>query len=93
MKGDLPFPTPKPLPGTRSPNLPYVIVGDEAFPLRTNMLRPYPGRNLPGNSLVSDLIVLNFIIIGFPEEEAIFNYRLSRARRVIENSFGILAAR
>ena len=27
---------------------PFAIVGDEAFPLRENMLRPYPGRNLPG---------------------------------------------
>lgn len=34
--------------GTSQP-LPYVIVGDEAFPLRENMMRPYPGRNLPGN--------------------------------------------
>ena len=44
--GSLVLPTPHPLPGTI--DLPYVFVGDEAFPLRTNMLRPYPGKHLPG---------------------------------------------
>ena len=44
----LSFPEPRPLPGTTHPKLRYVIVGDEAFPLRTNMLRPFPGRNLSG---------------------------------------------
>lgn len=72
--GSLSFPAPRPLPGTTQPDLPYIIVGDEAFPLKPYMMRPYPGRNLP-------------------ENQAVFNYRLSRARRIIENSFGIMAAR
>ena len=62
-----------PLPGRENP-LPYVIVGDEAFPPKTYLLRPYPSRQ-------SDL------------SRRIFNYRLWRARRVVENVFGILASR
>lgn len=54
--------------------LPYAIIGDEIFPLKPWLLKPYPGRNLT-------------------EAQAIFNYRLSRARRTIENAFGILTSK
>ena len=33
-------------PETREPELPFVLVGDEAFPLKNYLLRPYPGNNL-----------------------------------------------
>lgn len=34
------------LPGSSGPSLPYIIVGDEAFGLSQNILRPYAGKNL-----------------------------------------------
>lgn len=54
------------------PPLPYVLIGDEAFPLTEYLLRPYPGK------------------AGLTQNRTIYNYRLSRARRTIENTFGIL---
>ena len=55
-------------------SLPYVFVGDEAFPLKNYLMRPFPGSRL--NS-----------------ERRVYNYRLSRARRTIENAFGIMTSK
>lgn len=70
----LSVPEARSLPNTNS-LLPFSLVGDEGFPLKTYLMRPYAKRNLHSN------------------EQKIFNYRLSRARRVVENAFGILMAR
>ncbi|KAL2077931.1 hypothetical protein ACEWY4_025616 [Coilia grayii] len=53
--------------------MPFVFVGDEAFPLRRNLMRPFPGSHAPG-------------------EQRVYNYRLSRARLVVECAFGILSS-
>lgn len=50
------------------------LVGDDAFPLKTYLMKPY------------SKITLSL-------EQKVFNYRLSRARRIVENAFGILASR
>jgi len=70
--GEFPFPEPKCLPFTDIV-LPHVFVGDEAFKLTNNMMRPYPREQSKADVT-----------------KAIFNYRLSRARRTTENTFGIL---
>lgn len=59
----------------REEAIPYVFLGDDAFPLTPNILKPYPGCQDKGSG------------------RRIFNYRLSRARRISENVFGILCAR
>nr|CAI5825561.1 unnamed protein product [Callosobruchus analis] len=50
------------------------FVGDDAFPLKPYLLKPYKHSPLT-------------------YEQKIFNYRLSRARRIVQNAFGILASR
>ena len=54
--------------------LPFLILGDEAYPLLSYLMRPYPRRHLT-------------------ESWRLFNYRLSRGRRVVESAFGILAGK
>ncbi|PNF20983.1 hypothetical protein B7P43_G09497 [Cryptotermes secundus] len=72
-KGELNIPLPEHLPGSNK-TAPYVFVGDEAFELQDNFMKPY------------SFSVLN-------HERRIFNYRLSRGRRIVENFFGILVSR
>ncbi|XP_039299417.1 uncharacterized protein LOC120355158 [Nilaparvata lugens] len=55
-------------------SLPYVVMGDEGFPLKRFIMRPFPKDKLTN-------------------ERRIFNYRICRCRRVVENAFGILAHR
>ena len=71
--GSLNLPDPTPLPG-RSASVPYVCTGDDAFPLSSFLMKPYPQK-------------------GLTKEKRVFNYRLSRMRRISENGFGILANR
>ena len=72
-EGHINLPDPSPLPHDDQ-NTPYFMLGDDAFPLRPYMMKPFSHRYLS-------------------REERIFNYRLSRGRRVVENAFGILANR
>ena len=72
------LPDPKPLPhfidSSNIDPVPFVLVGDEAFPLSEYLMKPYAQRNLD-------------------DERRIYNYRMSRLRRVTENAFGILVNR
>lgn len=54
--------------------VPYFFLGDEAFALAENLMKPFPGLHSKGSL------------------KRVYNYRLCRARRVVENVFGICSA-
>ena len=67
------LPNREPLPGDENP-VPYYLLGDNAFPMKSWLQKPFPQR-------------------GLDPASRYFNYRLSRARRIVENAFGMLAQR
>ena len=67
------IPSPRPLPGCVHP-VPFMVVGDGAFPLRNNLMKPYHMSSLSA-------------------DQRVFNYRLSRARHVVDDVFSSFASR
>lgn len=43
LAGSLGLPAPRPLPG-KTDEFPFYLIGDNAFPLHKNIMRPYPDR-------------------------------------------------
>ena len=63
------IPTSRPLQGDTKP-IPFMVVADDAFPLKTYLQKPYSQ-------------------IGLAREKRIYNYRLSRARRIVDIAKGL----
>jgi hypothetical protein len=72
--GTLKLPTETKLPNSEI-SAPYVFVGDEAFPLRNYLMRPFPRKQTQETN------------------KSYFNYRLSRARMIVECAFGIASSK
>lgn len=71
LAGSLDLPLPRQISPNNNFKFPYVFVADEAYPLKKNLMKPFPQR-------------------GLSIKKRVFNYRLSRARRLIECAFGMM---
>ncbi|CAH1978072.1 unnamed protein product [Acanthoscelides obtectus] len=72
-KNGLSLPPAEPLNG-REKSIPFFFLGDEAFALAENLMKPFPGLHTKGSV------------------KRVYNYRLCRARPVVENVFGTSSA-
>lgn len=76
-------------------NFPYYMIGDASLPLKTYLMRPYPG--LFKNSYTNFLLISIFFLLKvghqITPDRLIFNEHLTRAYSTVENAFGILTAR
>ena len=73
-KGPKTLKTPIPCNYGNVQKLLFVLIGDDIFPQKSWLMKPFPGK-------------------GLHEHQRVYNYRLSRARRTIENAFGILSVK
>lgn len=96
FKNELLIPPANCFPGG-SEKMPYFFIADEAFPLASNLMRPYSGRNITGRNITGRNITGRNIRAQCSAVERrrkqIFNYRLSRARMNVECGFGMLRSK
>jgi len=76
------------LPGMPDSKIHYFIVADAAFPLSLNIMKPFSGRILSREQRI-----YNYRFYYCPWLLILAFSRLSRARRIIENVFGIMCAK
>ena len=74
-------------------------IGDETILLPPPQCLPFGVKELPYVFVADDAFALKKNVMkpypqsGLTQDKRVYNYRLSRARRIVENLFGIIASR